>query len=126
MFTISIETTFNASHQLTLPDGSKEPLHSHNWALIVAVCSEKLNEMGLVMDFCHLKTIINQTLAVFENVQLEDTNCFDRINASAENVARYLYARIKGFLPAGVKLKFVRVTEAPGCNAEYSMLPIES
>ncbi len=120
MFTISIETTFNASHQLTLPDGSKEPLHSHSWVLVVAVCSQKLNEMGLVMDFGHLKTIIDQTLAVFENVQLEETNCFDRVNASAENVARYLYDKLAELLPSNVELKYVRVTEAPNCTAEYS------
>lgn len=119
MFTISTERTFDASHQLTLPDGSKEPLHSHNWALVVAICCEKLDEMGLVMDFGRLKTIIDQAVVPLENTQLEQTGCFVRMNCSAENVAGYLYEKIAGLLPTGVKLKYVRVTEAPGCTAKY-------
>jgi len=120
LFTISAERTFVASHQLTLPDGSKEPLHSHNWALITAVFSEKLDEMGFVIDFNRLKTVIDQAVAPLENTQLEQTGCFNRMNSSAENVAKYLYEKIVGLLPTGIKLKYVRVTEAPGCTAKYS------
>jgi 6-pyruvoyltetrahydropterin/6-carboxytetrahydropterin synthase len=120
LFTISTERTFVASHQLTLPDGSKESLHSHNWALVAAICSEKLDETGFVMDFNRLKTVIGQAVAPLENTQLEQTNCFSRMNPSAENVAKYLYEKIAGLLPRGIKLKYVCVTEAPGCTAKYS------
>ena len=119
VFTISIERKFNASHQLTLPDGSKEDLHSHNWILVVAVQRKKLDEMGLVMDFALLKTIIDRTLAPFENTQLEQSGCFDRMNSSAENLAKYLYEKIAGLLPDGVKADYVSITEAPGCTAKY-------
>ena len=119
VFTISIERKFNASHQLTLPDGSKEDLHSHNWILVVAVQRKKLDEMGLVMDFALLKTIIDRTLAPFENTQLEQSGCFDRMNSSAENLAKYLYEKIAGLLPDGVKADSVSITEAPGCTAKY-------
>jgi 6-pyruvoyltetrahydropterin/6-carboxytetrahydropterin synthase len=120
LFTISTERAFVASHQLTLPDGSKEPLHSHDWSLVAAVCSEELDEMGLVMDFNLLKTVIDKAVAPLENTQLEQTAYFERINPSAENVAKYLYEKIAGLLPAGIKLKYVCVTEAPGCTAKYS------
>jgi len=119
VFTISAEKTFNASHQLKMPDGSKEPVHSHDWVVVVTVCSEKLDEMGLVMDFDHLKNIIDQAVESLENTQLEQTGCFAYMNSSAENVARYLYEKVAGLLPTSVKLKCVRVTEAPGCTAEY-------
>jgi 6-pyruvoyltetrahydropterin/6-carboxytetrahydropterin synthase len=120
LFTISIERTFTASHQLTLPDDSKEPLHSHNWVVVAAVCSEQLDKIGIVMDFEHLKTIVGLAVASLENTQLEETGCFDGMNSSAENVVKYLYEKIDELLPRGVKLKHVRVTETPGCTATYN------
>lgn len=120
MYTISVERTFTASHQLTLPDGAKEPLHSHNWGLVVAVYSEKLNRIGLVMDFEQLKTVVGLAAASLENTQLEETDGFTSMNSSAENMAKYLYEKIVELLPKGVKLKYVRVTETSGCTASYN------
>ena len=85
----------------------------------MAVRRKKLDEIGLVMDFSQLKTIIDQSLAPFENTKLEQTGCFDRMNSSAENVAKYLYDKISGLLPGNVKLEYVSITEAPGCTATY-------
>ena len=67
MFTISVETHFQASHQLTLPDGSKEPVHSHDWVVTASLSSEKLNNMGVVMDFQALQAMIDKTVAGFDN-----------------------------------------------------------
>ena len=63
MFTISVETHFWASHQLTSPDGSKEPVHRHNWLVAADVSSDKLNNMGIVMNFQSLSAILNKTIA---------------------------------------------------------------
>ena len=58
MFTISVETHFWASHQLHLPDGSKEPSHYHNWLVTVQVAAEKLNEIEInvaeVVDYLRI------------------------------------------------------------------------
>jgi 6-pyruvoyl-tetrahydropterin synthase len=39
MFTVSIESNFTASHQLTLPDGLHEPVHNHEWSVTAEVAS---------------------------------------------------------------------------------------
>jgi len=119
MFTISVETHFRASHQLTLPDGSKEPVHAHNWLLTADVSSDKLNSMGLVMDFNQLKAIIVKVIAEFDNTALNRISYFQQNNPSAENVAKYIYEKLRIRLPKGVQLRNIRIFEEPGCSAKF-------
>ena len=120
MFTISVETHFWASHQLLLPDGSKEPEHNHNWLVTVEVGSKKLNDMSVVMDFHELKEMVDNIVSEFDNKALNDTKCFQQNNPSAETVARYIYDEIKTRLPQGIKLMNVKVVEQTGCSAKFS------
>ena len=120
MFTVSVETHFWASHQLTLSDGSKEPLHHHNWSVTADVSSEVLNNTGLVMDFRQLKAMVDKTIDEFDNMALDKIDYFQRNNSSAENVAGYIYEKLEPRLPEGVKLEAVRVVEEPGCSAKFA------
>ena len=120
MFTVSVETHFWASHQLTLPDGSKEPLHHHNWVVTANLSSDKLDSMGFVMDFCRLKAVVDKTIAEFDNVPLDSIDYFRRNNSSAENVAKYIFDKLEPKLPGGVELRSIRVVEEPGCSAKFS------
>ena len=119
MFTISVETHFWASHQLLLPDGSKEPLHHHNWLVTAEVGSGTLNDMAVVMDFHELKERLDNIAAEFDNKALNQTNGFQQNNPSAENVAKYIYDKLRTRLPEGVRLKNVKVVEQTGCSAKY-------
>ncbi|MFC1635494.1 6-pyruvoyl tetrahydropterin synthase family protein [Planctomycetota bacterium] len=119
MFTIRVETHFQASHRLILPDGSMESAHDHDWLVTTDVSRGKLDEMGLVMSFQKLKEILDETVSDFDNTALETISYFQQNNSSAENVARYIYERVRVKLPEGVKLRSVRVVEEPGCSAEF-------
>jgi len=120
MFTISVETHFWAAHRLALPDGSKEPEHRHNWSVITNVGSESLNNMGCVMDFNRLKTMVDNIVAEFDNISLDEIDYFQQGNSSAENVAKYIYEKLEPRLPKGVKLQSIKVVEEPGYSAEFS------
>ena len=120
MFSVSVETHFWASHQLTLPDGSKEPLHQHNWVVTVDVNSSELNSMGLIMDFRRLKTMVDNIVTDFDNIQLEKLDYFQQNNSSAEAVARYIYEKLEPRLSRDLKLNYIRVAEQPGCSAKFS------
>ncbi|MHC4394949.1 MAG: 6-pyruvoyl trahydropterin synthase family protein [Planctomycetota bacterium] len=120
MFTISVETHFQASHQLTFPDGSKEPLHRHNWLVTADVSSNRLNSMGLVMDFHQLKAAVDDIVAKFEGTELDKIDYFQQNSSSAETVARYIYEQLAVELGKGVKLEAVSVVEQPGCSAKFS------
>ena len=119
LFTVSVETHFWASHQLTLADGSKEPLHRHNWAVTADVSSDKLNSMGLVMDFCRFKAMVDNIVAEFDNIPLDRIDYFQRKNSSAENVAKYIYEKLRAKLPGDVNLQSISVVEEPGCSAKF-------
>ena len=119
MFTISVERHFRASHQLTLPDGSKEPVHQHDWVVTASLSSERLNNMGVVMDFQALQAMIDKTVAGFDNSALESIGYFQQNNPSAENVAKYIYEKLRIELPKGVKLLNILIVEEPGCSAKF-------
>jgi 6-pyruvoyltetrahydropterin/6-carboxytetrahydropterin synthase len=120
MFTIRVETHFLASHRLKLPDGMMEPAHDHDWLVTADVSSSKLDNMGLVMSFQKLKAMLDEIVSDFDEAALDTIRYFQRSNSSAENVAKYIYEKLKVDLPEGVKLRSVRVMEEPGCSAEFS------
>jgi len=120
LFTVSVETHFWASHRLTLPDGSKEPLHHHNWAVTADVGGGELDGMGLIMDFRRLKAMVDNIVADFDNIELEKLDYFQRNNSSAETIAKYVYEKLGPKLPKGLKLNHIRVVEQPGCSAEFA------
>ncbi len=123
MFTISVETHFWASHQLVLPDGSKESVHNHNWSVTANVSSDKLGSMAVVMDFQKLKAMVDNIVAKLGNPDLSGLNeisYFKQNSPSAENVAKYIYEKLLIKLPKGVKLQSIRIVEEQGCSAKFS------
>ena len=122
MFVISAEITFNAAHQLTFADGSQEAAHSHNWIVTAALGRDGTDEDGMVFDFEKLKKMLKKIIAEFDNAKLEDFDYFKEINASAENVAKYIYEKLKERLGPIISLEYVEVTESPRCRAKYSEL----
>ncbi|UCF42410.1 MAG: 6-carboxytetrahydropterin synthase [Planctomycetota bacterium] len=120
LFTVSVETHFWASHELALPDGSREPPHQHNWAVTAEVSGNELNRMGLVMDFQRLRTMLDSIAGELDNTTIEKIDYFQKNCSSAENLARYIYERLEPKLPKGVKLEVVRVGEERGCSAKFS------
>ena len=120
MFTVTIETGFSASHQLSFAGGEKERLHNHNWVVRTAVCADRLDENGLAVDFIDLKENVEKVTAVLDNKQLENLDCFKGINASAENVAKYIFDMLQPLLPLAATLEYIEVMEADGCWARYT------
>ena len=64
--------------------------------------------------------IIEKIIAPWEGSKLEDLPAFHSLNASAENVAIYIYEKAEALLPENVKLEYIEVREAPGCRVKYS------
>ena len=119
LFTVSVESQFWATHGLTLPDGSKEPPHGHNWNVTAEISSETPNSMGIIIDFRNLKQLMGEIVADFRNVPLEELSYFQRNNPSAENIAKYIFEKLEPGLPEDVMLSHVSVTEEPGCSAKF-------
>src|SRR6185436_17691494 len=114
-FEITITRDFSASHQLRLYDGSLEPLHGHNWHVVVTVAASKLDSIGVVMDFHELQRLLDAVIAPMHNRHLNDLAAFASVNPSAENVASHIAEMLR--VPAGVRLGSVEVWETVDCRA---------
>ena len=116
-FEISATRHFSAAHALRLYDGSLEPLHGHNWQVRVTVSAQKLDAIGVVMDFHELERLMHQIVGPMHNANLNDLPAFQTKNPSAENVAVHVGERLR--LPQQVSLKTVEVWETPECRAVF-------
>src|SRR3954452_7809971 len=101
-FDITTARTFSAAHQLRLYDGTLEPLHGHNWVVRVTVSAEKLDAIGVVMDFHELERLLDAIVSPLHNTHLNDLAAFKTLNPSTENVALHVGRSLS--LPANVRL----------------------
>jgi 6-pyruvoyltetrahydropterin/6-carboxytetrahydropterin synthase len=117
-FEISTTRTFSAAHALRLYDGSLEPLHGHNWRVKVTVAAEKLDAIGVVMDFHELERLVDRIIEPLHNRHLNDVEPFAReLNPSAENVALHVGRSLR--LPSAARLLGVEVWETDTNSATY-------
>jgi 6-pyruvoyltetrahydropterin/6-carboxytetrahydropterin synthase len=116
-YQITVTRDFSASHQIRIYDGSLEPLHGHNWRVVVTVEAAKLDSIGVVMDFHELRRLLDGIVHPFHNHHLNDLPPFQARNPTAENVAAHV-AEALG-VPAGVRLVCVEAWETPDCRARW-------
>src|ERR1051325_4261602 len=89
MFEVSVEYTFAAGHALRDYKGKCENVHGHNYKVRVTVEGEALDQTGLLVDFGDMRDAIKSLVQGVDHQFLNDLSPFDRINPSAENIARY-------------------------------------
>ena len=118
-FALEVECEFAAAHAIVLM-GERERLHGHNWKVVVSVAGDRLDGEELLCDFHAVERMLSAIVAPFRDGNLNDTPPFDRINPTAEAVARHVAERLSLELARNspsVHLEWVRVTEAPRCTA---------
>ncbi len=119
-YRVTVEGAFSASHQLVTYDGLLEPMHGHRWRVEVRLVGERLDEMGVLIDFVVVEKLLNDILTGFHDRHLNDLSPFKQANPSAENVARAIFESVREKLDAPDLLERVTVWEAPNCSASYS------
>ena len=121
MYEICVKTDFKASHQLRYHGGKCENLHGHNWLVEVIAESEKLNEIGVVLDFDLLKNRLEKVLEPFDHARINHIKPFDKINPTAENVAKYIHDKLLEYpeIKSHAHLKRVTVGEDHDMLATY-------
>ena len=121
MYQVSIETHFSAAHRLRNYKGLCENLHGHNWKVETIVCSEKLDNAGMVIDFSILKQKTKAIVDVLDHQYLNEIDSFKETNPSSENVAAYIFSRLSIALKDDpVTLISVSVWESDKSKATFS------
>ena len=100
MYYLTIENNFSSAHQLRGYKGKCENLHGHNWKVILTVKGEKLNAIGILIDFHDMKAMLKNALEDLDHININEHTAFIDQNPSSENIARYLYERISVLLAA--------------------------
>ncbi|MHC5109481.1 MAG: 6-pyruvoyl trahydropterin synthase family protein [Planctomycetota bacterium] len=117
MYTVSVTTSFCATHRVGLEDGTLERLHGHDWRICACFARAQLNEMGMVVDFVAAKAALDAIAARWHHRDLNDHVDFADQTPTAEIVARAVFDSL---WDAGFdSVTRVEVTEAPGCVATY-------
>jgi len=120
MYELTIQTKFSAAHQLRNYGGRCENLHGHNWKVDVYITAEKLDDVGLAVDFRVLKETTNEFLGQIEHKFLNEIPPFNEMNPSSEHIARWLYLGLSNKLNDGnVKVARIRVWESDNAAATY-------
>lgn len=120
MYKIKIATDFDAAHQLRGYKGKCENIHGHNWRVEVEVISDRLNDIGLAIDFKELKGITESVISQLDHTFINELPPFNEINPSSENIARWIYLSLKDKLESTtVRLYSVTVWESEHASATY-------
>lgn len=122
MFEVSVEDTFAAAHNLRGYKGKCENLHGHNYKVRVLVAGKELDSVGMLYDFVQLKQVIQGVIRSLDHKYLNELPPFDKLNPSAENLARHICEEASRQLPMapnGAGITSVTVWETETTAATY-------
>ena len=111
MFTVFKDYVFAAGHAIRGHQGGCQNLHGHNYRVRVHVTAERLDALGMVIDFADLKRIVESVLGRFDHAVINDLPPFDRRNTTAELIAEYAGEEVARLLPDGRRVRRVEVWE---------------
>jgi 6-pyruvoyltetrahydropterin/6-carboxytetrahydropterin synthase len=121
MFQVTREIRFCYGHRLLNYDGKCKHLHGHNGRAVITLEAERLDALGMVVDFSTIKRVVNgwidanldhrmilhkdDPVLPFLQEQGEPFFLLD-VNPTAENIAKLIFDQIvgQGFPVVEVKL----------------------
>lgn len=119
MYEVIIEKKFSSAHFLRNYHGKDEPLHGHNWKVQVKFSGKKLVEPEeYLIDFVEAQSALEKILKKIDYKNINEVLPFDRLNPSAENIARWIYEEFLKAFPVSHPSS-VTVWETEDCAASY-------
>jgi 6-pyruvoyltetrahydropterin/6-carboxytetrahydropterin synthase len=117
MYEIKVKTTFSSAHNLRNYRGKCEHLHGHNWIVEAVFAYKSLDADGLAVDFRDAKGVLKDAVEELDHSYLNDHPYFKKVNPTSENIARFIYGRIK---KRNSRIKSISVWENENSCATYS------
>jgi 6-pyruvoyltetrahydropterin/6-carboxytetrahydropterin synthase len=120
MYELKIITEFSAAHNLRNFRGKCEALHGHNWKVEVVLSGKNLNGSGVVLDFAEVKAATSEIMSEIDHRYLNDLPFFMENNPSSENIARYIFHRLREKIDNDrVRIRRVTAWESQDACASY-------
>ncbi len=92
---VFIKTHFSGGHHLRAYPGNCENPHGHNWKVKVTVRADRLDKLGMGIDFKELKKSVNSIVDELDHRDLNQHPAFLEVNPSSENIAMYLFKTLQ-------------------------------
>lgn len=120
MYELTITSYFSSAHNLRGYHGACENLHGHNWKVEVEIRAGQLDRLGMALDFKSLREKARVVLDRLDHKYLNEVPPFDVENATAENIARFIFGELKKSIDDGnIRVSRVRVWESENAAAAY-------
>lgn len=109
MHTIFKDFTFAAAHAIRGHTRGCQNLHGHNYRVRVHLQAERLDELGMVLDFADLKEMMQGILGPFDHRVINDIPPFDQRNTTAELFSQYVFEEVARSLAEEERVRVTRV-----------------
>ena len=132
MYRVTREIRFCYGHRLLNHDGKCRHLHGHNGRAVIALAAERLDALGMVVDFSRIKHVVSAWIDAHLDHRMllhrddpalpllrqqgEPVFVLD-VNPTAENIARLIYDYTAS---QGFPVVEVHLWETDDCFATYS------
>lgn len=109
MYTIFKDFSFSAAHAIRGHTRGCQNLHGHNYRVRVHLQAERLDALGMVLDFADLKAIMEEVVGPFDHRVINDISPFDERNTTAELLSSYVFEEVASRLPDADRVRVSRV-----------------
>lgn len=120
MYKLNVTSQFSAAHKLEGYEGACRNLHGHNWKVRIGIECNKTDEVGMTIDFGIVKRNLNELIETLDHKYLNENPCFEQINPTSENIARYFFKEMcNKIVIAGCRVSEVEVWESDKSSLVY-------
>ena len=112
IYTLTTFVEFSSAHVLNGHEGACKRMHGHNWKVEVEVCGNKLDNIGMVIDFKEIRNLTKNVVDQLDHRFLNDLKPFKEINPTAENIAQYIHKELSVIMnDKQIKVKSIKLWE---------------
>ena len=94
IYTLTTFVEFSSAHVLNGHEGPCKRMHGHNWKVEVEISGDKLDNIGMVIDFKKIRHMTNEVVDELDHRFLNDLTAFKKVNPTAENIAEYIHIEL--------------------------------
>lgn len=121
MYLLNVTDSFSAAHKLCGYDGACADLHGHNWKVRVGISCEKLDKIGMALDYGIIKQVLGEVLAKLDHQYLNDVPMLNGANPTSENLARIIFEEMtSGLRNYPAIIKEVEIYESENSSVIYT------
>tara|TARA_B100001939_G_C16417776_1_gene395188 strand:- start:132 stop:500 length:369 start_codon:yes stop_codon:yes gene_type:complete len=120
MYTLTTMVEFSSAHTLVGHSGPCKKMHGHNWKVEVEITGQKLDKIGMVVDFKEIRKATNLVVDELDHEFLNNLEPFSEDNPTAENIARYIFTKLsEEFSNKNVKVNSIKLWETDKSAVSY-------